>query len=175
MARSDEFRDFAAARYSSLVRTAFLLTGDRGQAEDLVQSTLLKTYLAWGRLRAPESAEAYARRTLVRLSTRSWRRKWRGEVPAGSFRDESRRWPMDSTLGAGTGMSVDSAIDIRRALIALPVGQRQVLVLRFLEDRSEAETARLLGISPGTVKSRTSRGLASLRQAGLLASEGERQ
>jgi RNA polymerase sigma-70 factor, ECF subfamily len=170
---SDEFRDFAAARYGSLVRLAFLLVGDRGHAEDLAQSALLKTYLAWGRVRRPENAEAYARRILVRLATRAGRRRWRGEIPAGGLGEDSGRWQAEP--GPGPQALVDGALDARRALLALPAGQRQVLVLRFLEDRSEAETAHLLGISVGTVKSRASRGLASLRQAGLLAAEGERQ
>ncbi len=167
MAREDEFREFAAARYGALVRTAFLLTVDRGHAEDLAQSALLKTFLAWGRLRAPENAEAYARRTLIRLAARSRRRRWNGEVPAGQLAESTA-----STLGPEP--AIDRAIDVRRALARLPAGQREVLVLRFLDDRSEAETASMLGISLGTVKSRASRGLAGLRQAGLLAEEGER-
>jgi RNA polymerase sigma-70 factor (sigma-E family) len=172
VARDDEFGEFAAARYGALVRTAFLLTGDCGHAEDLAQSALFKTYLAWGRLRAPENAEAYTRRTLIRLAGRSRRRHWTGEIPAGQLAEtvQSRARNQVSAPAA----SIDGAVDVRRALAALPAGQREVLVLRFLDDRSEAETASLLGISPGTVKSRVSRGLASLRQAGLLAAEGER-
>jgi RNA polymerase sigma-70 factor (sigma-E family) len=174
LTRDDEFREFAAARYGALVRTGFLLAGDRGHAEDLAQSALLKTYLAWGRLRAPENAEAYARRTLIRLAGRARRRRWTGELPVGQVAESVAR-----TSGPGLfpvpGPAVDHAVDVRRALAALPAGQREVLVLRFLDDRSEAETASLLGISAGTVKSRVSRGLASLRQAGLLAAEGDRQ
>jgi RNA polymerase sigma-70 factor (sigma-E family) len=172
--REDEFRNFAAARYGALARTAFLLTGDRGHAEDLAQSALLKTYLAWGRLRAPENAEAYARRTLIRLAGRSRRRRWSGEIPSGRLAE-----PVAGTLrqgpGRAPGPAIDRAIDVRRALAALPAGQREVLVLRFLDDRSEAETALLLGISLGTVKSRASRGLASLRRTGLLTAEGEQR
>jgi RNA polymerase sigma-70 factor, ECF subfamily len=171
VAHDDEFREFAAARYGALVRTAFLMAGDRGHAEDLAQSALLKTYLAWGRLRAPENAEAYARRTLIRLVARSRRRRWVGEIPAGPDLDLAA-----SAGSAGTDhASLDGVLDVRRALAALPAGQREVLVLRFLDDRTEAETATLLGISVGTVKSRTSRGLAALRQAGLLDAEGDRQ
>ncbi len=172
MTRDNEFGEFAAARYGALVRTAFLLTGDRGHAEDLAQSALLKTYLAWGRLRAPENAEAYTRRILIRLAGRSRRRRWSGEIPAGEVA-ETVQWRARNHVAAPAA-SVDGAVDVRRALAELPPGQREVLVLRFLDDRSEAETAALLGISPGTVKSRVSRGLASLRQAGLLAAEGER-
>jgi RNA polymerase sigma-70 factor (sigma-E family) len=171
LTRDDQFRDFAEARYGALVRAAFLLVGDRGHAEDLAQSALLKTYLAWGRLRAPENAEAYARRTLIRLVTRFRRRRWTGEVPAGRLTEPGAAAP-----GAAAAVpAIDCAVDVRRALAALPAGQREVLVLRFLDDRSEADTASVLGISVGTVKSRASRGLASLRQAGLLAEEGDRQ
>jgi RNA polymerase sigma-70 factor (sigma-E family) len=160
LAREEEFRTFAAARYSALVRTAFLLVGDRGCAEDLAQSTLIKTYLAWGRLRAPENADAYARRVLVRLAIRSLRRRWAGEIPTENIAGPAA----DPAAG-------DIAIDVRRALAALPGGQRAVLVLRYLDDRSEAETAALLGISIGTVKSRAFRGLKSLRRTGLLDAE----
>lgn len=180
MTREDEFGEFAASRYGALVRTAFLLAGDRGHAEDLVQSALLKTYLAWGRLRAPENAEAYARRTLIRLAGRYRRRHWHGEIPAGQLAQSARMAASAGALGGregghSTDHATDFAIDMRRALAALPAGQRAVLVLRFLDDRSEAETASLLGISQGTVKSRASRGLASLRRAGLLTAEGDRE
>jgi RNA polymerase sigma-70 factor (sigma-E family) len=163
MARDEDFGLFVAARYRALTETAFLLVGDRGHAEDITQSALIRTYLAWGRMRAPEHAEAYARRTLVRLGLRWRRRRWTGEIPTPGV-----------TAGAAEPAGSDLAIDVRRALGTLPSGQRAVLVLRYLDDLSEAETAGLLGISPGTVKSRASRGLAALRRAGLLDSEGER-
>jgi RNA polymerase sigma-70 factor (sigma-E family) len=170
VARDDDFAAFVAARYRALVRTGLLLTGDAGHAEDLAQSALIRTYLAWTRLREPASAEAYTRKTLVRLAVRARRRRWSGEVAASSH---------PGAVGAGRdqlthdGQS-DLALDVRRALAALPVGQRAVLVLRYLDDLSEAKTAELLGISPGTVKSRAARGLASLREAGLLDQEGDR-
>jgi RNA polymerase sigma-70 factor (sigma-E family) len=165
LARDDEFAAFVAARYRALVRTGLLLAGDRGHAEDLAQSALIRTYLAWGRLRDPANAEAYARRTLVRLALRARRRRWSSEFAVGRFPDAA---------GAGDAGQDDLVIDVRRALAALPTGQRAVLVLRYLDDQSEAETARLLGIAPGTVKSRAARGLAALRQAGLLDREGGR-
>ncbi len=167
MARDEEFAAFVAARYRALVRTGLLLTGDTGHAEDLAQSALIRTYLAWSRLRDPANAEAYTRRTLVRLALRARRRGSAGEIAAGARPGE------DAGLASGSGREY-LALDVRRALAALPAGQRAVLVLRYLDDQSEADTARLLGISPGTVKSRAARGLASLRQAGLLDPEGGR-
>src|SRR6266700_1246636 len=163
LARDDEFAAFVAARYRALVRTGLLLTGDRGHAEDLAQSALIRTYLAWCRLRAPQNADAYARRTLARLAARSRRRRWNAEIPTEHIAAPAAAAPDDGV-----------AVDVRRALAALPAGQRAVLVLRYLDDQSESETAELLGISVGTVKSRASRGLGQLRRAGLLAVEGER-
>ncbi len=147
------------------MRTGLLLAGDRGHAEDLAHFALIRTYLAWGRLRDPAGAEAYARRTLLRLALRARKRRWSGEIAVGGLPD----LPAD-----GDGSAGDLALDVRRALAALPAGQRAVLVLRYLDDQSEAETARLLGISQGTVKSRAARALARLREAGLLDHEGER-
>ena len=167
MARDDEFADFVAARYRALVRTGFGLTGDVGHAEDLAQSALIKTYLSWGRLREPGNAEAYARRTLVRLALRERQRRWRGEISAGQLAE----------LAGAEVPAVDSrdlALDVRNALAALPADQRAVLVLRYLDDQSEADTAQMLGVPAGTVKSRAARGLAGLRKAGLLDREGER-
>jgi len=170
VARDDDFAAFVAARYRALVRTGLLLTGDAGHAEDLAQSALIRTYLAWARLREPASAEAYTRKTLVRLAVRARRRRWSGEAAAGSHPGGVRA----SVEPLTAGNQSDLAMDVRRALAALPVGQRAVLVLRYLDDLSEAKTAELLGISPGTVKSRAARGLASLREAGLLDQEGDR-
>lgn len=165
MPRDDEFAAFVAARYRALVRTGLLLTGDTGHAEDLTQSALIRTYLSWGRLHDPANAEAYARRTLVRLAVKARQRRWTAEIAAGRTPDHAN--------AASSGPD-DLALDVRRALAALPPGQRAVLVLRYLDDQSEAETAELLNIPLGTVKSRAARGLASLRQAGLLDLEGGR-
>lgn len=172
-ARDDEFADFVAARYRALLRTGLALTGDLGHAEDLTQSALIKTYLAWGRLREVASAESYARRTLVRLALRERQRRWHGEISADRLPEPRATATVIAALTRPVDQD-DLAIDVRRALAALPAGQRAVLVLRYLDDQTEAETAHLLGISPGTVKSRASRGLASLRQAGLLITEGDR-
>ena len=129
------FRDFVAARYPSLVRSAYLLTGDRGHAEDLVQSSLLRTYGAWRRLAELGNAEAYTRTVMVRLATRWRSRRWHGERPADQ---------LPETASADHAVSVDLAEAVRAALQALPVAQRAVLVLRFYEQRSEAEIADVL-------------------------------
>jgi RNA polymerase sigma-70 factor (sigma-E family) len=154
------FADFVASRYSSLARSAYLLVGDRGAAEDLVQSALVRTFGAWGRLRAIEAAESYTRTTMVRLAGRWGRRRWRGEIPT----EQITRRPDSADLSS----AADGAMDVRVALSRLPLAQRAVLVLRYFDDLSEADTARVLGCSVGTVKSRGSRGLAALRTAGLL-------
>ena len=153
-ADEDAFGDFVRARYAGLLRYAYLLSADRGLAEDLVQDALARTYGAWGRVGAPE---AYARTTLVRLALRGRRRRWRAETPTD-------RPP---ELPAATD-DLDLAASVRVALAGLPVEQRAVLVLRYWEDRSEREIAEALDCSPGTVKSRAARGLAALRAAGLL-------
>lgn len=161
----EPFRLFVAGRYPSLVRTAYLLTGDRGHAEDLVQTSLLRTYGAWRRLAHLANAEAYTRRVMVRQATRWRSRRWHGERPAEQ---------LPETATEDTAAAVDLAHAVRAALLALPVKQRAVLVLRFYEQRTEAEIAEVLGCSVGTVKSRASRGLAALRTAGLLADVSSR-
>jgi RNA polymerase sigma-70 factor (sigma-E family) len=158
-ARLASFAEFVAASYAALLRTAYLLTGDRGHAEDLVQQCLLSTHRSWSRLNDPGAAEAYTRASMARLATKWRRRRWSGEVPTDPLPDVAGRDPFTR---------VAESLRIRRALAALPAAQRAVLVLRFFDDRSETETARMLGCSVGTVKSRASRALAALRADGLL-------
>ncbi|PZF97186.1 SigE family RNA polymerase sigma factor [Micromonospora deserti] len=151
----DEFRDFVAARSSALLRTAYLLTGDWATAEDLLQTALTKTYLAWKRLGGIEAIEPYARRVMVNTSTSWWRRRWHGERPTEVLPERAGIDEIEQQLDRDL---------LWRHLSALPSRQRAVLVLRFYEDLSEAQTAALLDISPGTVKSQTSRALATLRR-----------
>jgi RNA polymerase sigma-70 factor (sigma-E family) len=153
------FDTLVATRTAALVRTAYLMTGDWQHAEDLVQASLAKTYLRWHRLREPAAAEAYTRAVLARSCTRAWRRRWRGEVPTQTLPDVTARDAVADT---------DERVVLARALATLPAAQRAVLVLRFYEDLSEAETATVLGCAPGTVKSRTARALAALRETGLV-------
>lgn len=155
-ARDAQFDDFVTARSRALLGTAYLLTGDRQRAEDLLQTALLKTYLAWGRLRETRAVEAYVRRTLVTTYISWSRRKWRSEVATGSLPD--RPGADDPTR------VVDGRAELWPHLRALPPRQRASLVLRFYEDLSEAQVAEQLGCSVGTVKSQTSRALATLRE-----------
>jgi RNA polymerase sigma-70 factor (sigma-E family) len=169
------FGAFMAARYRALVRSAFLLVGDAGLAEDLVQSALYRTFLAWRRLRAEQAAEAYTRTTLIRLAGRWSRRRWRGEVPglAHDGQEPGRaRGSYDPREQIDDG---GAAMDVRNALAQLPWPQRATLVLRYFDDLTEVETAQIMGCSVGTVKSRASRGLDALRASSLVQSlpEGE--
>lgn len=150
-----EYSEFVRARGTALLRTAHLLTSNPTHAEDLMQISLTKTYLAWGRLRDPGAAEAYTRRVLATTSISWWRRKTnRLEQPAEILPDAGQEHP------AGQLAERDAMID---ALGQLSPQQRAVLVLRFYEDLTEAQIAQTLGLSAGTVKSHASRGLARLR------------
>ena len=154
---SDEaFTAFVAARSRSLLRTAYLLTGDHGLAEDLLQTALTKTYLAWGRIRDRDSLEAYVRQTMITTHTSWWRRRWQGETPTATL--------PESTYDAATATS-DERVRVFPHLKALPARQRAVIVLRYYEDLSESEIARVLGLPAGTVKSTASRALRKLRVA----------
>jgi RNA polymerase sigma-70 factor (sigma-E family) len=147
------FEEFVAARYAALLRTAYLLTQDRGLAEDLVQTALAKCWLGWQRIRYDDPGP-YVHRVLVNTYTAWWRRRWNSEYPTE-----------DLPQGGGpvSHHAVDERVDLADALRRLPRRMRAVVVLRFYEDLSEAETARILGCSAGTVKSQTSRALAKLR------------
>ena len=148
-----EFEDYVLARSPALLRTAYLLTGNRADAEDLLQTALAKTYLAWGRIRDREAVDGYVRRVLVTTQTSFWRRR-RPEDPYADLPERpGRDAHADSDLHAA----------LWGALSGLTRKQRAAVVLRYYEDLSEAETARVLGVSVGTVKSTTSRALASLR------------
>lgn len=155
----DRFTAFVAQRAQALWRSAWLLAGDAQRAEDLVQTALAKTYPHFDRVSASGSFEAYVRKTMYRAYLAWWRRRWRDEVPADVG---------DPPVGSGT-TAAEQRLDLANALAALPRAQKAVVVLRFYEDRSVEETAQLLGISTGTVKSHTSRALAALRRSPALA------
>ena len=150
-----EFADWMAARQLALVRTAYLLTGSQHAAEDLVQTTMTKLYLAWDRISDHQHIDAYARRALLNEHRSTWRHtKRRLEVLSDSPPDTGHSSPeYDGQREA-----------VWRFVQGLPPRQRAVIVLRYYEDLSEVETAELLQISTGTVKSQASRALASLRE-----------
>ncbi|HLU26811.1 MAG TPA: SigE family RNA polymerase sigma factor [Glycomyces sp.] len=147
-----EFREYVEARRGTLLRTAFLVCGDWHRAEDAVQTSLVKLYGKWPRTRL-ETADAYARRIVVNVLIDESRRGW-------FRRERSHAAPPDGSVEAGTPEDRLTAVS---ALAELPPRQRATLVLRFWEDLSVEETARMLRCSPGTVKSQTARGLQTLR------------
>jgi RNA polymerase sigma-70 factor (sigma-E family) len=151
-----DFRRFVDASHRSLLRTAWLLTGDRWLAEDLVQTAFTATYLHWRTVQVPE---AYARTSLMRDAVRGRRRR-QLEQPSADVPEQATA---DHTEAS------DNAHAVRRALETLPVDQRSVLVLRYWSGCSEGEIAQILGCRPGTVKSRCTRALAALRASGLLS------
>ncbi len=156
MTRSDKDADFSAymaARQPSLLRTAYLLTGDRHTAEDLVQTTLAKLYLSWDKVQQRDSLDGYSRRILVNEHNSLWRRPWK--------RRETTTDELPEVAAPEPGQAHDT--DLWRFVQTLPRKQRAAIVLRYYEQLSEAETAEILGVSVGTVKSQTSRALAALR------------
>ena len=157
---SPAFEEFVAARSSRLLRTAYLLTHDHALAEDLLQTALTKAYLAWERIEG--DPEPYVRRILVNTFSSWWRRKWNGEQPTDELPERGHH---DDRAGESG--------DLWEALGRLPRRQRAVVVLRYFEDLTEAQTAELLAISVGTVKSQTSKALAKLRiDPSLVDAEG---
>jgi RNA polymerase sigma-70 factor (sigma-E family) len=149
--RDEDFTRFVAGNATTLLRTAFLLTGDRQAAEDLLQEAFERVYVAWPRVQEPF---AYTRTTLVRASTNRWRsRARRPELPLTGY---DRAQPD----GAEERAEQDRVL---AALALLPPRQRATVVLRFWNDLTEAATAATLNCSVGTVKSQTARALARLR------------
>jgi RNA polymerase sigma-70 factor (sigma-E family) len=155
VAQRDEFETFVRERWPSLVRSAILLTGDRDSAEDLVQEALGRAAQHWSRVDLPQ-ADAYVRRILYTRSIDAWR--WRRRQPDPVEVTERDAAPMRDALGRA-----DDRLTLGAALARLTPRQRAVLVLRFYEDRSEVETAVLLGCSVSTVKSQTRHALERLR------------
>ena len=155
--RDDEYTDYVSARMMSLRRTAFMLCQDWHRADDLVQAAITRLYVHWGRARAADHIDAYARTVLVREFLGERRSAW------------ARRVRLDAQVppaGAGAGTTDhDALLDLRAALAAVPPRQRATLVLRFYCDLNVEQAAQVLGCSAGTVKSQTVKGLAALRRA----------
>jgi RNA polymerase sigma-70 factor (sigma-E family) len=150
-----ELADYVSARWPALVRYATVVCGDAADGEELAQAALVRVTSRWWLIRDRDNLDAYVRKAIVRghlnLRSRLRRREDRVESPP-------------ATVLADATEEVGRSIDIRRALAALPARQRAVLVLRYLDDMSEAQAAELLGCSVGTVKSQTFKALAALRE-----------
>jgi len=155
------FEAFVADVGDGLVRTAYLMTGDLSEAEDLAQEALLRCARNWNRVRSMEYPAAYGRRILVHLVIDGGGRRRRRNDELETGATDLDRYADDSAARVLRG--IDALADFRLALAALPQRQRAVIVLRYWEDLSEAAVAELLGCSLGTVKSTASRGIARLR------------
>ncbi|WP_049571339.1 SigE family RNA polymerase sigma factor [Nonomuraea sp. SBT364] len=151
-----DFRQFVVDRSGALFRTAYLLTGDRHAAEDLVQSALTKTAAKWRGLRDPAAVEGYVRRAMYHEQVSWWRRRSRvAEVSTGRLPDQA---------ADGHADAVDLRMVMRAALSRLTPRQRTMLVLRYFEDLSETEIARVLGVRVGSVRSQIYRSLERLKK-----------
>jgi RNA polymerase sigma-70 factor (sigma-E family) len=150
------FEEFADARQGSLLRVAFVLTADRHLAEDLVQTVLTSAWLRWPRIRDLANRDAYVQKMLITQYVSWRRRRWWRETPTADLPDRA-------------GIQADAEVDLAKALLSLPRRQRAVIVLRYLQDLTESETAMALGCSVGTVKSQSVRALAVLRSSRALS------
>jgi RNA polymerase sigma-70 factor (sigma-E family) len=148
------FRDYVRSRSSALLRTAYLLTGNVADAEDLVQSALAKTYVAWDRIEDRGALDGYVRRAMVNTHISWWRRRRVEEFPTDEIPD---RAVVDHSVAS------DLQEALRRAVDRLPQRMRAAVMLRYFDDMTEAEVAEVLGVSLGTVKSTVSRAVAKLR------------
>ncbi|SCG77580.1 RNA polymerase sigma-70 factor, sigma-E family [Micromonospora echinaurantiaca] len=154
MPRQQEFDEFVVARSPRLLRVAFLLTRDWVAAEDLLQTALSKAWFVWSRIEP--NPEPYVRKIIANTYVSWWRRRWNVEEPIAEL-------PERTAVASDQFAAVDVRDELWQSLGRLPKRQRLVLVLRYFEDLSEAETAEVMGCSVGTVKSQASRALAKLR------------
>ncbi len=151
------FRAYVQAHQRRLLRLAFLLTGDQAAAEDLVQQAFVRVWPRWSRIVRGGEPDVYVRKVMLNARRSGWARRWNGEVATGALPE----------VVAPTE-PVETRLVVLQALGQLPPRQRAVLVLRFFDDLTEAQTAEVLGIAVGTVKSQASKALATLRrQPGL--------
>jgi RNA polymerase sigma-70 factor (sigma-E family) len=164
--RSEEFREFARDRGWPLQQTAYLLCGDWHAAQDVVQETLIKAYRHWPRVKRAGNPDAYVRGILLNEVRARWGRP---DVAVPGARAPPRHPAAPPPHFAAEPAVPDASDDIarrdrlRQALLELPLQQRMTVVLRYLEDQTQVETAKLLGCSEGTVKSQSSRALGTLR------------
>ena len=165
----DGFEWFASRVLPRLLRTGWLLTGDAGQAEDAAQEALVRLYAVWPKVRH-EEPEPYVLRILRNVVVSTWR-KDRRLVLVEEVRDGGSATATTARKPPPTATAVADHLDLVRALQALPAREREVVVLRHYADLSERAVAEALGVSVGTVKSSSSRGLERLRT--LMTDQGE--
>jgi RNA polymerase sigma-70 factor (sigma-E family) len=149
------FGDYVHSRGSALLKAALVLTGNRPDAEDLVQATLVKTYQSWDKIADVAALDTYVRRVMVNTHISGWRRRRLDEYPTDEL--------PDSPAADQTGNS-DLHEVVQRALDRLPRRMRAAVMLRYYNDMSEPEVAAALGVSVGTVKSTVARAVAKLRE-----------
>lgn len=153
--RDERFRQFVSSRWPRLVRTAYLLTGDRHEAEDVAQSALIKVYRSWRKVERSDNPDAYVRRVLVHCHNDRFRKRRVSQWLTDAVPDRPDvRDPLADS---------DERQRLMAALATLPPRQRAVVVLRYWEDLSESEVAAALQCSTGTVKSQAAKALAKLR------------
>ncbi|MFI6209350.1 SigE family RNA polymerase sigma factor [Streptomyces sp. NPDC051041] len=153
------FSSYVRARRPVLLRTARSLTGNPSDAEDLLQTALTKTYVAWERIEDHRALDGYVRRALLNTRTSQWRKRKVDEFTCDEL-------PEPEPVPGGDDPAERQALHdaMWRAIMKLPARQRAMVVLRYYEDLSEAQTAEVLGVSVGTVKSAVSRALGKLRE-----------
>ncbi|MGI5380808.1 SigE family RNA polymerase sigma factor [Streptomyces sp. CA-251387] len=159
-ASDDEFHNFMTGRWASLVRTAYLLTGSHHDAEDLAQSALARAYAKWDKVRHSDDMAAYVRKIMIHVHADGFRRR------------TVREWftsRLPETAVADRTAQVEHRSVLVDALARLPLRQRSAVVLRYFEDMPPAQIAAALGIRESTVRSQITRGLAGLRDDGVLA------
>ncbi|MEO3787693.1 SigE family RNA polymerase sigma factor [Actinocorallia sp. B10E7] len=154
MSSDDEYTAYVSSRLAWLTRVAFLLCQDRARADDLVQTAITRLYTRWPQVSQVENLDGYARTVLVHVFLGEQRTSWWRRVTVTRDLPET----------PGTAADLEQAEDLRTALASLPPRQRAAVVLRFYCDLSVDDTAAVLGCTAGTVKSQTSRALASLRR-----------
>ena len=151
----DDFSEYVAARWPTLVRSAVLLGCSHPEAEDLVQTALERCLVKWNKVRAADDCDAYVHRVLINSFLSARRRRWHGERPSAVLPESSGT---DQTAG------VDETDAVMRALDRLPTDQRTAVVLRYYAHLTEQQMASVLGVAAGTVKSRLSRAVKALAQ-----------
>ncbi|SDN00264.1 SigE family RNA polymerase sigma factor [Actinacidiphila guanduensis] len=155
-AHTAQFTAYVRSKGPTLLRTARSLTPNPADAEDLLQTALTKTYLAWDRIDDHRAVDGYVRRTLVNTRTSQWRKRRVDEFATDEL-------PEPAVSGPDLTEQQAQRDALLRAIARLPPRQRAMVVLRYYEDMSEVQTAETLGVSVGTVKSAVSRALGKLR------------